>query len=922
MNKVKLPPQVCGKWIWLKDYNKTDTFLLFRKEFNCELLENSIDVWISANTAYQLFINDKLVGFGPCGHHRPDSCFIDQHNIDFFVEPGSNVIAVKVFYDKSGQTDRRQPGFWCQMASGSNMMLFSDESWLVAPLACSGCRPAVAPQDGKTEICRAGQVPENWQFTGFKMDALWQTPDLICSIENFPLRPELFPLQPPVITPEPPEFSACGTGRVGSLPFWTGVRFPQCGNSPGKTFVAAGYVFVEEPRTVHVELFSDDPFKIYCNSTFFAEAEYADGLHAEFTLSAGWNRILLFQTPGIASMGFLMTFAGDQDLPVVVKQDTIESADNGWLIAGPLRLQLHEVTPSLRFDRLCGEYYSCHFNTVPCVEVLLGKARFESIVKAHDDELFTDGECKVWKLPKVGYGFVEVSVTGSAGDIVDIAISPDCRESGFPGNGKKRCVHTLLCRDGVSTFQQFVPGDCVYAAVFVRHTQNGIGVESVQFKELRKDFFREATFHCSDDFLNDLWESGRQAMHRSASIVPLADSRKSQDVYLFDAYVHAVDSTVVFGDSGYLTIKLRQFLDCQLENGCIPVVTHGNRRERQIHHMLFLPQWILQNYSFSGSQVELEKSLTALDCVRGFFEAMLDPEYGMLKLPANWLDDDVLVEQGRAAGSISSCISALFCRFLLSAADVYRINDNRKADAARCITLANSVAGKIRHFCQNAETGLFKSWADVQENDKPDFFTNFCALYGGVLQAEHFEKFFFEFFNYDPPFEKFDGSTPYFCYLFTETMFACRQRKWIFRYWLDYWKKHFDPERGHWLGCDGKTLAGTELAHGEMISPNIFIIREILGIRYCGLGQQILYFHPGIDFVEHAEGAVPLANGRLLVKWERTADGGLDVTLDSSVPVTIMPEISPANLAKIAFALGEQVTMLQPPADFEDDLEF
>jgi hypothetical protein len=407
-------------------------------------------------------------------------------------------------------------------------------------------------------------------------------------------------------------------------------------------------------------------------------------------------------------------------------------------------------------------------------------------------------------------------------------------------------------------------------------------------------------------------------------MVPTAEAQKIHDVFLFDAYADAINSAVVLGDSSYLAAGLRQFTDSQLENGNIPAITHGERRQLQLHHMLFLPQWILHNYSFSGSSVELEKSIPMLDSVRKFFESMIDPGLGMLVFPDNWyMADSRFSRIDFSGGKVPSCLSSLFCRFLLSAAEVYRVPENRNGDYFHCLRLAENIAENIRKHCKDENTGLFSSWADSDLKDPAgDCFSNICALYGGIMSPGDFENFFFEFFNYDPPFDKYNSMTVYSSYLFTEMMFACSQRRWVYRYMLDYWQKRLDSDRCGWLNDDKNNLEKTSFTDGAMISPNVFLVKEILGIRHGSNGQQVLYFHPGVDFVEKAEGTVPLNNGRLLIKWQRSADGGLDVTLEANAPVTIMPELSVEHLKKTSFALSEQITLIKPPADFEDELDF
>ena len=927
MNKVRLPAGICGSWIWLKDHVRRDSFLLFRKEFNKDFSEEDVELWISANTAYQLFINARLVGFGPSGHSRADSCYIDQHSVGFFLEPGRNVIAVKAFYGTScaGDHDDRPPGFWCQMSAGSTHILCSDETWQVmAADFFSGRRPVIAPGEGMTQAFQSENCPMNWASISLKADSLWKTPDLITPLEKFPLRPELFPMPPPAISPENPDFIPVGHGRISGFPNWTGVRFRSALSPYGRdTYAAIGYIFSETAASVGVRLFSDDQFKLFCGTALVAQAAFENGSCVRtFQISPGWNRLLLFQAPCASSMGFMMIFSGEGAEKIKVRQDMLDSAEEGWCVAGPLRLSMEEATPSLRTDRLRVDFCRCFINDVPCPEALIGSSVFQPSDDTPNCTVLRNGEYGIWKLPRVSYGFLKLSLDSGIGDVIDVAVGTTRTPCGFVGSNGRRTVGTLTGRGGRLTWVGFIPGDCLYTGIFIRSARGPVNVVSIEFKELSREIYREAAFRCSDDLLNRFWDTGYQTLRRSISMVPTADARISQDVFLVDAFLEAASASRLLGDNIYSASRLRQFLDSQLENGDIPAITHGRRRQPQLHHMLFLPRWIMHNYSFSESVVELERSLPALDFAREFFESMIDPVYGMLVFPGAWHNTSSrLSTLDFNSGKVSSCLNALFCRFLLSASDVYRISSNRKSDVVHCMRLAESIADEIRKRCRDPKTGLFYSWADDESSDKSfDCFTNFCTLYGGVMSPGDFENFFYEFFNYDPPFDKFGSLTPYSSILFTELLFACGQRRWVYRYMRDYWEKRLAGDSAGWLDRSGADICKTAFSNGEVISPNVFLIREILGIRKGENGQSTLFFHPGMDFVENAEGSVPMSNGRLLVRWRRTADNGLDVFLDANVPVTIMPELSAARLKKTSFELSEQVTLLRPPDDFEDDI--
>ena len=274
-------------------------------------------------------------------------------------------------------------------------------------------------------------------------------------------------------------------------------------------------------------------------------------------------------------------------------------------------------------------------------------------------------------------------------------------------------------------------------------------------------------------------------------------------------------------------------------------------------------------------------------------------------------------------GDIPTYLNAMFCRFLLSAADVYRVVELPDS-AYHCIRLAQKIAQQLTAYNYDPEVELFSRWP-LSEKREPDhnLFANFCAMFGGVLSLESFEHFFYSFFNYDPPFDRSSESQhPYFHFLFMEMLFAIGQRDWAFRYFRDYWERRLCDEPGAWrISLDSKDPAPTKFSDGSCVSPNIFLLREVLGVRIAEAGHSVIYFNPALNLVDWAEGTLTMARGRLKVKWEKLDDGSLDVTLDSNVPVKILPEMSHRLISNTTFRLGEQVTLLNPPAELVEDDE-
>ncbi len=935
MTETKMPTRIQGEWIWKNSLlNHPDSFLLMRKEFVCSTVNLDTTLWISANCAYQLFINGRFVGFGPRAHQNCGVSYVDMHEVTYYLESGINVIAALVYYNADqGGHNKHSPGLWCQMEAQGKLLLCSDQTWVVREGNCY-CAPRarLSKDQGLSQFFNADDSPLNWTTPVFLTDAQWKHPDYSTIVgDDFGSKLEPHPLAPPGIAVENPVPRPFARGRLVLPPNWTQVTFEEADGNGLETYAANTFLFSEVDEELPALIYSDDPMKFFCNNRLVLNAAEAMGTEVKLPLRAGWNRLLLVQNPGRHAMGMVMMIPSDDGREFWFGRTPEQKAAEGWNIVGPLKLSLEEATPSLKFERLVQDNYVPELEYLTDPDAYLSQSRFEEETLPADEEEaklawsrpLRTGDYVLYRLDMVRYGFVRVTLEATAGDLVDITIGCRRTGNGFISAGKGvRGTGTIRCRNARNVYLTFIPTDCFYIMISVRHASSSIKVLGISFEELTRNERQETTFRCSDELLNQFWEIGKQTLRRSAAFVPLAESRADNDCYMLDAYIDAVNMSVTFGDYEYASARLRQFLDAQLENGDIPALTFGSRHASQVHQLFFLPVWIYYNYRFTANITRLKETIPNLDLTLEYFEAMIDENTGLLVDTETRFSFDSRISSGEfRAGEIPTYINALFCRFLLSAAEIYRtIEDEGKAN--HCYELAGKVAEELRNRNFDPACSLFCRWS-LESERMPDhnLFANFCAMFGGVLPLSSFEYFFYSFFNYDPPFDRSDESRhPYFHFLFMEMMFALGQKEWPFRYFRDYWSKRMCPEANAWrVDFDHADPAPTKFSEGSCVSPNIFLVREILGIRIAEAGHSVIYFNPAFHQVDWAESVFPMARGRLKVKWAVQEDGSLDVTLDSSFPVKILPEMSHKQLANTVFRLGEKVTLLNPTPDYDID---
>ena len=937
MSGYRMPAQIQGEWIWKSSLLKyPESFLLMRKEFVCTSVELETNLWISANCVYQLFINGRFVGFGPRAHQGCGISYVDLHEVTYYLESGINVIAVLVYHNTDqGGCRRHEPGLWCQMEVHGKVLLCSDQSWIVRDGSCfSAPRARISRDQGMSHYFNAVESPLNWTTPVFLPDASWGHPDHFAEVGEFGSRLELHPLPPPAVEAESLSPLPFFRGKITDQPAWTQVTFENAEDGQ-ETYAAHTFLYCAGEESLPVRVYSDDPLKLFCNNRLVLSARDAMGAELVLPLRAGWNRLLLVQTPERNSMGFVMLLRTEEKPEdgneYWFSREPDRDASEGWRIVGPLKLSLEEATPSLKFERLQAEPYVPELSRLTDPFACLNASRFEPETLPADEKEamlawgrpLRPGEFVLYRLDMIRYGSLRLTLDATEGDVVDITVGRSRTKSGYLSAGEGiRGTSTLRCRNAKNVFFTFVPTDCFYIMISVRCAAGAVKILSLSFEELTRSEQEETIFRCSDELLNKFWDIGKQTLRRSAAFIPLAETRTDNDCYLLDAYIDAVNMAAVFGDHEYAAARLRQFLDAQLENGDIPALSYGNRHASQIHHLFFLPVWINYNYRFSANITRLKETIPGLDLTREYFEAMIDEETGLLADASTRLGFRSRISCGEfREGEIPTYLNALFCRFLLSSADLYRTVEE-KAKADHCLALAGKVAEAMREHNFDPACSLYCRWSRESER-MPDhnLFANFCAMYGGVLPLSSFEYFFYSFFNYDPPFDRSEESKhPYFHFLFMEMMFALGRKDWPFRYFREYWSKRMCSEAMAWrVDFEHDDPAPTKFSEGSCVSPNLFLLREVLGVRIAEAGHTVVYFNPAFKLVSSAEGLITTSRGRLKVKWEALPDGVLDVTLDSSAPVKILPEMSHKQLANTVFRLGERVTLLNPTPAYDED---
>jgi len=108
--------------------------MLARKQFELEEVPDHAQLFISADDYYKLYVNGQYVGQGPA-QSSPNHYYYNVYDIDRYLQAGSNVIAVHVYYHglitrAYSSADYRQ-GVMIELELNGNLLLGTDRTWKI-----------------------------------------------------------------------------------------------------------------------------------------------------------------------------------------------------------------------------------------------------------------------------------------------------------------------------------------------------------------------------------------------------------------------------------------------------------------------------------------------------------------------------------------------------------------------------------------------------------------------------------------------------------------------------------------------------------------------------------------------------------------------------------------------------------------------
>lgn len=914
-----------GEWIWREHFlSNSDCFMFARKTFALDAVPAEANLWIAANSIYQLFINGKVIGFGP-GYTSREYSFADSYDVSYCLQPAANTIEVLVYhYARPDEYDVKPRGLFCQLVIDGKFYLGTDRSWQTMEGFCyQNSRARNTPNSYFNEYINMRILPSNWiseENEDKQAPNHWTEPTQLVSTAAYgaAVQPSLAATNS---CDENGEFTPAAWGNIKPRGAHTHCSFGRIFMGGPAVYAARIYMHAEAASEVPVRIICDDRYAFFSNHTLVNSTVDSEdnpaAVEAVLPLRKGWNCLQMIQQVRENSMGFALSFPGLAAGTPALRRTPEKDGVYAWEIVGPLKMPVEDATPSIDYTRLERNVFQPELDNITDAFSWLQCCEMFPLKPEDAPEELAGCQYLTLKLDQLRIGFPVLTMQGEEGDIVDVTIGNRLNAAGLPVlDDESRCTHTMELRARDNTFIKFLPVDCTYLQIVVRKARGKVRIINCVFNEIVRPQKFETQFTCSDDVLNDIWQVGQEVMRRNVNQIYRFAHSEDEFMYMLDSYGLAANMICTFGDYHFSELMLRVYARVQFENGDIPALSSGGRYKTQINHMSFFPMWLAYHYRTSGNEQLVHDLIPTLDMATQFFESLIDDKVGMIvDIDKKFHIHGEINDNVENLSGCSTDVNSLYCRFLLSSAEIYR-TVGQENKAARCMEIANRLVRLLHACCWVPNEKVFcDSFCEGNSEISCNSFTNMLALFSGVKPPEEYLDYLNYFFVNDPPSSGYPEQTKssYFNFLFTYTMFALRQTDWTLRYLKDYWASRIDYSAKAWKEApDSDNLSEMTMARGNMIGPNIFLVREAAGVRAAEPGFTAVYFNPPYRSLKWANLSLQTVSGKLLVKWQVEADGSLDVTINSNFPLKVLPEFSSELMEKTTFRISENITLLDP----------
>ncbi|NMA42442.1 MAG: family 78 glycoside hydrolase catalytic domain [Oligosphaeraceae bacterium] len=966
MQNQKLPEPLMGQWIWLRETElRQETHLFFRRDFCVSEMPGSCELWITARSSFHLYINGQLCALGPSEHPLQKS-YTYCIDINYLVQVGSNQIAVQVYNAGVPLVNHGQKtgGFWAQLQVDGKPLVWSDEDWRCLTPECYPV-PGIIRGLGATsmEILDFRNFPHGWQridpsaatrTDGGARKVLrlqWYRPQVLADAEKSRELLEPAPNADDIV-------ETCNWTRTAFVGGYRQVRQALWMNFRSLTkrlgtgvFAAETFLHSDTDTRQGLYCFCDSPYRFYLNDELVSEqAVESAPVHAapnfrgdrrlgmdeytsvfqEINLKKGWNRLLWLQDCASHGAGMTMVWQDAPNGSIMVRQLPDEKAKEGWNLAGPLRTPLGLTHPIIKVDNKNKFDYILIDKPAWDMSVALTAYNFAprkalSEILNEPTQILQDKHFVVFDFGRTLFGFPHISLQGSEGDMVLVVCGEHCVDGEVLSYvGGKRKASTLLLSGKRDTWISLTPRGFRYIMVLGHDVRGKVVVESVQAKVPNRALNNRGSFNSSDAVYNEIWDAGSLTLNSCVRGCFMDAPGRDQAQYISDAMIQSWAAFHLFGDFQLSATCLSDFAKTQLETGELNAVSPSGFFQAVPDFSLLWIVWLHRHIQYTGDEAFLRKMFPHMERLLNYYDRIAmspDNVLGDLRELMGtycFLDHDEIDRQG-----ISTGLNGIYCRALNCAA-VLSENYGRSDLASLYRGRAAKVASQIRSLAWNEEKGLFAdSFYNSEKSSSYSWQSNILALYGGVASPENYSTIWDKLYQDRPPYEKqvhADYNNPYFKYFLLEVACAIGKSAWALRFIRYYWGKMLDAGAITWWELfnpegDDQNLRQMSKCQGYAVSPNAFLISELVGIRPAEPGMSRVVFNPCPKACAWVKAKIPTPKGSIRVEWRKNVEQVFVANISATYPLEIIPILDPEVAEKAEFQVSDNITILTPDDD-------
>lgn len=947
-----------AKWIWTTgDPAPRNSYTYFRKVLDLNSTPKEAKIHLTADSRYQLFVNGKFVGRGPVRSDRR-WLYYDTWDLAPHLKKGRNALAVLVHHygEWTFQYMQGRGGLLAEVVgSGEKPLDRTDASWkALRSEAWSGGRPRMSIQLGFNEVYDARKAPKEWTTAAFQ-DKEWPQ-----AVELGPAGMEPWPnLVPRDIPPmlETP-LRAVKVLKTDELEPVADAQYLDLLSLLDRKEWAVAYVSTvlvsPEPQDVELRFGSDDALKVWLNekqivSHLVSRGGAPDQEVARVRLNAGENRLLAKIVQGHSKWDFYFRLAGNK---APVTQQAGDRHGNIWRLAGPfayerddtLKRGFETVFEPEQFAGAKPAWKEVQAASSRPAEVSqeMAQARHKPLAVAtaqNPERILEDGDRgTVLHVPpgtgvsflidfgKEVTGFPRFRVRGAkGGEVINLGygeVLHDASGGFLPQSGDqigrlnpdRDGVHyadRYICAPGTQTFQTFDKRGFRYLQLDV-HNADGIELDDVSLLFSSYPVQYRGAFSCSDDRLNQIWETGRWTCQLNMEDGYTDCPWRERGQWWGDARVEALINYYAFGDTSLIKKCLRQqgqsLNDEGLTWGVYPTDWDGGRLPS---FTLIWVSTLWDTYEYTGDEAVVRelfpKVRTSLD---RFFAPRVGPR-GLLKDIPYWVFIDwAPVDDKGEVGSLN----AYYYDALRAAGKMARLLGD--PSAAEYEQRAEAVKAALNRHLWDAEAHAYRDSIQPYGRLSPKITqqtNSLCVLFDIAPAAEQ-SRILDYIYAPENRGKVVEAGSPYFSYYQLAALYHARRDEQALAYIRERWGRMLDWGATTWWEMWNP---GASFCHGWSGGPTYNLPAEILGIKPLKPGFAEVRIAPQWVGLQHASARVPTVKGDVGVAWQRdetTRAAAVRVEIPKDVPAeVVLPEAGEVRVNKKS-TLPKEVTAL-PSAD-------